>query len=34
MIHEQSIIEFSDGMLSQNVREMWDKTLEVLKENG
>lgn len=34
MIHEQSIIEFSNGMLSQKVRKMWNKTLEILEENG
>jgi MinD superfamily P-loop ATPase len=34
MIHEQSVIEFSDGMLSHNIREMWNTILEVLKLNG
>ncbi len=33
MIHEQSVIEFSDGVLSQNICDMWDKILEVLKQN-
>jgi MinD superfamily P-loop ATPase len=34
MIHEQSIIEFSDGILSQKIREMWNNILEILKTNG
>ncbi len=34
MIHEQSIIEFSDGILSQDIREMWNKILDELKQNG
>jgi MinD superfamily P-loop ATPase len=31
MIHEQSVIEFSDGTLSHAIREMWKAVLEVLK---
>jgi len=34
MIHEQSIIEFSDGPLSNDLRAMWRKILEVLYSNG
>ncbi len=34
MIHEQSVIEFSDGVLSHDIREMWGKILEVLAQNG
>ena len=34
MINEQSIIEFSDGVLSHTIRNMWNKILEVLKQNG
>jgi MinD superfamily P-loop ATPase len=34
MIHEQSVIEFSDGILSHDIREMWNKILEVLKLDG
>jgi len=34
MIHERSVIEFSDGQLSHDIREMWNKILEVLKQNG
>jgi len=34
MIHEQSVIEFSDGVLSHDIRDMWNKILEVLKQNG
>jgi MinD superfamily P-loop ATPase len=34
MIHEQSVIEFSDGTLSHDVREMWKTILEALKQNG
>ncbi len=34
MIHEQSVIEFSDGVLSHDIRDMWKKILEVLKQNG
>jgi MinD superfamily P-loop ATPase len=34
MIHEQSIIEFSDGVISHEIREMWGKILEVLTQNG
>ncbi|KYK25340.1 (4Fe-4S)-binding protein [Thermoplasmatales archaeon SM1-50] len=34
MIHEQSIVEYSDGNLSQNICEMWKKIQEVLKPNG
>jgi len=34
MIHEQSIIEFSDGILTQKIRDMWSKILEVLNANG
>jgi MinD superfamily P-loop ATPase len=30
MIHEQSVIEFSDGVISREIREMWGKILEVL----
>jgi MinD superfamily P-loop ATPase len=30
MIHEQSVIEFSDGVLSHRIREMWNKIQEVL----
>jgi MinD superfamily P-loop ATPase len=30
MIHEQSVIEFSDGVISRENREMWGKILEVL----
>jgi MinD superfamily P-loop ATPase len=33
MIHEQSVIEFSDGVLSHDIRDMWNKILEVLKQN-
>jgi len=29
MIHEQSIIEFSDDMLSKQIQEMWNKILEI-----
>lgn len=29
MIHEQSVIEFSDGTLSDDIREMWKTILEV-----
>jgi MinD superfamily P-loop ATPase len=31
MIHEQSIIEFSDGILSQRIHEMWNKILTYIK---
>jgi len=31
MIHEQSIIEFSDGMLSEEIQEMWHRILERLQ---
>lgn len=31
MIHEQSVIEFSDGVLSHTLREMWGKILEILE---
>jgi MinD superfamily P-loop ATPase len=34
MNHEQSVIEFSDGIVSHDIREMWNKILEVLKHNG
>jgi len=34
MIHEQSVIEFSDGILSHDIREMWSKIREVLTQNG
>lgn len=34
MIHAQSVTEFSDGVLSQKIREMWSKILDVLQENG
>jgi len=34
MIHEQSVIEFSDGVLSRTIRDMWNKILEVLRQNG
>ncbi len=34
MIQEQSVIEFSDGALSHDLRQMWKKILEVLKQNG
>ncbi len=34
MIHEQSIIEFSDGTLSNDLRALWNKILEVLHSNG
>jgi MinD superfamily P-loop ATPase len=34
MIHEQSIIEFSNNHLSHEIREMWKKILEILKQNG
>lgn len=34
MIHEQSMIEFSDGVLSQNICDMWNKIQEVLTKNG
>lgn len=34
MIHEQSIIEYSDGTLSQKIRDMWSNILEVLNTNG
>ncbi len=34
MIHEQSIIEFSDGTVSKDLRVMWKKILEVLHLNG
>ena len=34
MIHEQSVIEFSEGVLSQNIREMWKKIQEVLIKSG
>jgi len=30
MIHEQSVIEFLDGILSHDIREMWSKILKVL----
>ncbi len=33
MIHEQSIIEFSDGILSKTIREMWNKIQDILVEN-
>jgi len=31
MIHEQSVIEFSDCKLSKEIREMWKRILEALK---
>jgi len=31
MIHEKSIIEFSNGVLSKNISEMWNKIIEVFK---
>ena len=34
MIHEQSAIEFSDGVLSKKLREMWNTILEVLQPYG
>lgn len=34
MIHEQSIIEFSDGTVSKDLRVMWKNILEVLHPNG
>ena len=33
MIHEKSIIEFSDGKLSSDLREIWDKILILIKKN-
>jgi len=30
MIHEQSIIEFSEGKLSHEIHEMWHKIQEIL----
>jgi MinD superfamily P-loop ATPase len=34
MIHEQTLIEFSDGILSHEIKDMLNKIMEVLKQNG
>ncbi len=34
MVHEQSIVEYADGVLSQNIKQMWNTLQDELRKHG